>query len=171
MLMFLKEADEKEFKKKYTATWDDKRCKYYHLSYYKNVDIEDSTWDKIQKVSINDYLNNEILGYFYARVNRFCNYIENLGIIRFTDEKHEIFTKDFIQFTTDLFKIYNFNKIVFSVVEGNTIKKMYDKLIKKYNGSYVGCFKKDVKLIDGKLYNQHYYEIFKKDFIKNLKRK
>jgi hypothetical protein len=54
----------------------------------------------------------------------------------------------------------------FNVVIGSPNEKIYDRLIKLYNGRIVGVFKKDVRLMDNKLYDVKHYEIFKDDFEK-----
>jgi hypothetical protein len=52
-------------------------------------------------------------------------------------------------------------------VIGNPIEKSYDKLIHKYGGRVVGTYKQHTKLIDNKLYDEKFYEIFRDDYIKN----
>jgi hypothetical protein len=142
----------------------DERYKYYEFdsSISFNITTDDSSWFKIQLVSVDQ--NNNLIGYFSAGINRHTYHVDSLGIINFTPKTNLIFAKDLKQFFLDLFNKYNFNKINFMVVIGNPAEQMYDKLVSNYGGRIVGIRKNDTKLWDGKLYDVKLYEILKEDF-------
>ena len=59
-----------------------------------------------------------------------------------------------------------FRNINFLLVIGNPIEKMYERLVKKYNGRVVGIRKSHTKLIDNKYYDVKEYEVFREDYLK-----
>lgn len=141
--------------------------KYYFTNGYHEYDfaVSKNSWNDLEMVSIKD---GQILGYMGAYIRRQSNHISSLYIINL-GEFNYTFSKDLRTFICDLFENYNFNKINFTVVIGNPIEKMYDKYVKQYGGRIVGYRKNEVKLIDGKLYDDKIYEITKEDYFNSIK--
>ncbi|MDH4127656.1 MAG: hypothetical protein OEV44_02800 [Spirochaetota bacterium] len=133
---------------------------YFHSCFYENklyTKAED-TWGALSYVSIHE---DKLLGFVEALIKRPEGYIESLKLINFTEKTNFYFSKDIKDFIDKLFFDYDYYKITFCVVVGNPAEKTYDKLIKLYQGKVSGYFTKNVKLIDGKLYDVKHYEIFK----------
>lgn len=151
---------EELYEKFASASLDFSNMYFYANSYVSyEYKIEEDSWNKIQLVSIS---NHNILGYMNANIKRAPRYVDSLQIINFTKEPF-VFARDLFQFFNLLFFDYNFYKINFSVVIGNSAEKIYDKIIKKYNGRIVGIFKDDVQIPDGTIHDQKFYEVFKED--------
>lgn len=145
--------------------WFDEKYKFWNNgTYYEALKIDDSTWNRHQFVSIKD---GNILGYISYSIDRSNDFVSNLSIMNFSEDKMT-FGMDLGQALKDIFEKYNYRKIKFSVVVGNPIEKSYDKMIKKYNGRIVGTFKNEVRLIDNKYYDEKYYEISRDDYIQSL---
>lgn len=66
----------------------------------------------------------------------------------------------------DIFEKFHFRKLDFTVVIGNPIESTYDRMVEKYGGRIVGIQKKQVRLIDGQLYDKKLYEILAEDYFK-----
>lgn len=147
------------------------KYKYYNYSSWWNYSIilDKDSWNNIQLVSISK--DNEILGYFSARFNRSDNKISGLSVINFCNKDNIVFSKDMYKFIVSLFYKFNARKVEFSVIVNNPIEKMYNKFIKKYHGHVVGKSKKSVQLENGVFYDEKFYEIFRKDFIKYFNNK
>lgn len=148
-------------KLQYNIWFNDKYKFWNDDTYYNSMTIDDNTWERHQFVSTK---NEQIIGYISYSVNRKCNYVQNLSIMNFTDDKIT-FGMDLGQALQDIFEKYNFRKLNFCVVVGNPIEKSYDKMIKKYNGRIVGVFKDDVKLIDNKYYDIKHYEVTRENYM------
>lgn len=144
---------------------DDNRYKFFNAYSYVNFDVfnmdDKDEWARIKRVSVVD---NEIRGYFRANIDRECNNIDSLAVCNFCLDKNKyLFAKDFSSFIELLFNM-NFNKIEFNVIVGNPAERIYDRFIEKHNGRVVGTFRQNVKLNDGRLYDQKFYELFKTDY-------
>jgi hypothetical protein len=166
-MLKLAKTYENQLQYQFSKTLFNEKYKYYHASNYYdyNLALDNDSWNSLQFVSVDK--NDNVLGYFSAKINRTAEYVSSLQVINFY-ELNYTFSKDFHQFVTDLFTKFNFRKINFSVLIGNPAEKMYDKYIEKYNGRVVGVYKEDVRLFDGKYYDFKVYEIFKRDFDKSL---
>jgi len=144
--------------------WLEDKYKYYNNdTYYESMEIDESTWQRHQFVSVK---NDKVIGYISYRVDRTSDMAHSLAIMNFTDDKIT-FGMDLGKVLTDIFEKYNFRKLEFSVVVGNPIEKSYDKMIRKYGGRIIETRHKHSRLIDGKLYDFKEYEIFKDDYMKN----
>lgn len=137
--------------------------------YVSDLDIKAETWERFDLVSIKDDI---ILGYISFDIDRQHDYVSSVSIINFhTNEKDPgkniTFGRDVLEAFDKMFTKFNFRKIKFWVVVGNPIEKTYDTFIKKYGGRIIGVSKDNCKLIDGKYYDEKFYEIFRDDYIKN----
>ncbi len=161
---------EDQLKMAYRSIAFEDKYKYFTASNYFDFDIplEDSTWRKIQLVSVNK--KGDLIGFFSATIDRGDDAVSSLSIVNFYDLNY-VFSKDFHQFLNDLFTKFNFRKVSFSVVVGNPSEKMYDKYIDKHGGRVVGIKNKDIKLQDNQYYDLKLYEIFRDDYMKNADRR
>ena len=156
---------QEQLSKLFLETRFDENYKYYNYgSYYNKTDIDDSTWNYMQYVSIDKKGN--IVGYIDYSINRDANKAYSFSMIRFSKQTEMFFMKDVLQVVDDLFMKYNRHKLTFSVIIGNKAEKAYDKFVDKCNGRVVGVYKEEVKLFDGKLYDEKVYEIMKDDYLK-----
>jgi len=132
-------------------------------SYREVLKLSDDTWNENHFVSIYNY---EIIGFIAYRIKRDVNSTHGLIISHFGDYKQNkyIFGKDVMTAIKDIFEKYNFNKINFSVAVGNPVEKTYDRLVKHYNGRIVGIKEQEIRLIDGRLYDEKMYEILAVDY-------
>lgn len=128
------------------------------------LNIESSNWSHIQYVSMH---YDNIIGYFDASIDRHFNKISQIVVwsigINGNDEASATFAADYISFYKMLFKTIHVDKIEFSCVVGSLSEPLNDKLIKQLNGSVIGVFHNTCKLIDNKLYDVKWYEIFNPD--------
>lgn len=143
------------------------KYKYLDFSSYQNlnINISDSTWECIQKVSVDR--EGKIHGYLKANLNRSSDIVTGLTVMNF--DSNYIFSKDMYQFIDELFTIYNFRKIKFYALADNPANKMYEKVIKRLGGRVVGVFKEEIKSCDNKYYDEVNYEIMREDYINNIK--
>jgi len=139
------------------------KYKYFNFTNYWDyaIKLSENSWNEIEAVSVDK--DDNVIGFFRAGILRESDKVSSLGIMNFYD-KNVTFSRDLYIFLTDLFNKYNFRKIEFTVVIGNPIEEMYDRVMKKYGGSIVGIKRKSTKLVDGNFYDVKLYEIFKEDF-------
>ena len=154
-------------KEKFAKEITKPKNKYANFGDYYSYELEIDTneWDRLQRVSVNS--KGDIVGYLKAEIDRNSLNISGMHIINF-DQKNIIFSKDLKRFFDLIFE-RGINKINFGVIVGNPAEKMYDKFISKYNGRIVGIKTKEIKLIDGELYDLKLYEIMREDYTKNFK--
>jgi hypothetical protein len=136
---------------------------FYRFSYcmcYRDVfELPKDTWNSMPFVSV---YNDSILGMIEYKIKRPENAVWELFLVHFGGKDAlcpYIFGKDVITAIKDIFEKYHFNKLNFSVVQGNPIEKTYDKLIRRYNGRIVGIKEQETRLIDGKIYDIKEYEL------------
>lgn len=142
----------------------DPRYKFWLSDCYTTyeIEIENGTWSKLQFVSVDS--KDNIHGYFNATIHRAAHYVSNMGMVNFSKNPSFIFSKDMSEFFLSLLLQHNFNKLVWSMVKGNPAEQIYQRVCDKYGGRKVAEFRDNVKLTDGKLYNECFFEIMKKDF-------
>lgn len=131
--------------------------KYYEIAYLDNSKIYENEWCDLQRVSKDKEGN--LLGFMFCGINRAHDRVDNIELLNMTKQPNMTLTKDILQFFDDLMSKYNHRKICFDVVVGNPAEKIYDKIIKKYNGRIVGVQKKQVRLYDNKFYDLKLYEV------------
>ena len=73
-------------------------------------------------------------GFFQFKLNRVTRSIEEVFIIRFTDEGRTIFNRDVLDYINYIIKEWNINRMEFRAIGGNPVIKVYRKFIKKFNG-------------------------------------
>jgi hypothetical protein len=119
------------------------------------IKIEDSyNANIIQYVSI---IDNKILGYFSYSVFHYLNVVDSVVIILF-DKKSMIAKRDLYKFFLQI-KNSSFYKVNFRCTKNNPARKMYERIIKKYKGRFVGYLKNDVQLLDNSIDDVYLYEL------------
>ena len=146
--------------------WFSDKYKYFNSgTYYGAIQIDENTWDRHQFVSV---LNDNVIGYIEYSISREENRVHSLAIINYTDNKIA-FGRDLAHALKDIFEKYKFRKLNFGVGVGNPIEKSYDRMVKKYGGRIVDTYKENCKLIDGKYYDEKFYEIFANEYFNAIK--
>lgn len=153
-----------EINDKMMDTWYDEKYKFYHWNWHSEITIDDSDWDNMNFVSIDDDYN--VLGYISFHIDRTIYGVESFSAINFSDNTI-IFGKDLHTVLNDIFTKFNFNRLEFSVIIGNPVEKYYDKLIEKHNGRIIGIRRNARKTMDNQLYDEKIYEILREDYIKS----
>ncbi len=131
--------------------------KYYEIAYLEPSKLYENEWCDLQRVSKDSEGN--ILGFMFCGINRAHSRVDNIELLNMTGKPNIILTKDILQFFDDLLNKYNHRKICFDVVVGNPAEKIYDKIVKKYNGEISGVQKEHVRLYDNKFYDLKLYEV------------
>ena len=142
--------------------WFQDKYKFWnYTNYYGERNIEESTWNVHQFVSLDSQEN--VIGYIGYSIDRTSDCVHGLNIINFTENKI-IFGLDAGKALKDIFEKFGFRKLIFSVVVGNPIEHTYDQMIKKYGGRIVGTYEKQARLTDGKLYDEKMYEVIAENY-------
>jgi hypothetical protein len=146
------------------------RFKYFYntpaISYKVEFFVDD--WNYIQYVSKNR--NNDILGYFMAKLERSINLVEEVAVIHFEEKSNAVFSWDIFFFFYDLLINRGFRKVIIRVIPNNPAFEMYDKFIKKYDlGRFVGVYKAHRLLANGKYCDEAIYEIYRENYISYIK--
>jgi hypothetical protein len=162
-----------ELKKLFYDTWYDSRYNYFiNGNYSDDFLLSNSNWDKFEFVSLNPK-DNTIIGYVGYDIARANDKVSHLALINFKldcTHSRNIFAIDLHRILKDMFLVYNFRKLCFSVVIGNPVAEKYERLVKKFGGRVVGVRKADIKLMDNNYYDVKFFEIFREDFVKHIKR-
>lgn len=141
---------------------------YYQFAFCRTfreeISIPDNTHWQNDFVSVN---KDKIIGYINYNINRTAGVVYDLQIIHFGADNSYTFTKDILTAIDDIFEKYKFNKIKFDVIVGNPIEPVYDRLMNEFGGRIVGINKKDIKLLDGNIYDIKHYELFSEDYFKS----
>ena len=142
-----------------------------YMAYREPFELPKDTYNSHHFVSI---YNNLILGMIEYQISRSENSVHGLHIVHFGGKDASypyIFGKDVMTAIKDIFEKYRFNKLSFSVIQGNPIEQSYDRLIKQYNGRIVGIREQEVRLIDGRLYDVKEYELLAKNYFAKYTKK
>lgn len=151
---------------KFRETWFNERYKFWNsANYFEDFTAQDSTWVEHQFASVR---NGEVIGYIGYKINRADgDAVYALSIINFEESPSATFSLDLGKALKNIFEKYNFRKLTFSVIVGNPIEKAYDKMCERYGGRIVGTLKENVRLFDGKYYDEKLYEIMREDYFNN----
>lgn len=124
------------------------------------------TANGVQFVSIED---QRVIGYLSCNFNRDTHTAYNVQVINFRFKNSKEFSRDMFRFFDIIYSRFGMNRVVVSVVVGNPVEKLYDKLAHKFHAGIIGTFHQDVMTPDGVLRDQKYYEVFKADFYETIK--
>ena len=148
--------------------FDKKYMFYTSESYYDAYESTKTTWMKHEFVSLDS--NGNVIGYIKYNIDRDTLNAHSLQIINFSDNI-ATFGIDTMKCLEDIFVKFQFNKLSYCVVVGNSIEKTYDRLTAKYGGVIVGTKRRHCKQMDGNFYDMKMYEILRDDFINSLSNK
>ena len=167
MLDFAKKH-EKDLQQLFADTTFDFKYLFAHCSVYRDdFKLPDSTFDLHSFVSL---YGREIIGYISYNIRRIEGIVSGMCIEHFGKGYDYTFGRDVFCCIRDIFEKFRFNKIDFAVVIGNPVEKTYDRLVKRYGGRIVGIMEKDVRLMDGLLYDVKQYEILADNYFNSLTR-
>lgn len=150
-----------ELQKLYSSFISDKKSVYalpFPLRY--QLLLDETNLYSIQIVSKN--VQNQIIGYIEAQIDRYNNIVENVFLIKFCKDNSYIFTKDTLDFVSELFDTHGFEKIVFQTIIQNPANSIFSRFIKeKKVGRLIGVLKGHRKNIKGKNFDVALYEVYK----------
>ena len=156
-----------ELNQKLYNIWYDHKYMYYFCCPHRGTYSVDPNgdWNGRNFVSINS--DGKIIGYIHYSICRTADYVDDFGAVNFSDDSKDKYTfgKDLRQVIDDIFLKFNHNRLEFTVVEDNPIRKTYFKLVNKYGGRIIGVKHCVIKLINGKVTNKIYFEILRSDYI------
>lgn len=151
-----------ELIERFRSVWFDKKYKFWNNSnFYEEWEVAESTWERHQFVSLDSHGN--VIGYIAYGIDRENDNVYALNIVNFSDNK-VVFGLDVGQALRDIFEKFNFRKLNFSVVIGNPIEKSYDRMVKRFGGAICGYQRENVRLFDGKFYDEKLYEVLSEDY-------
>lgn len=154
---------QQELQQKLRATWYDLKYQYFWQGSCNDIDIpNDNTWKK--QFAFLDKEGN-VTGYFsYNYWPDTCT-LNNFGLISFIDY-NPCFIQSVIKHLENILSQGHINRIEFFAYEDGPANKGYKKLVKKFGGKQVGKLTKCSRLLDGKLHDTVFYEIFREDYLK-----
>lgn len=147
--LFLKHAFDEKFKYYWSYAW---RTKYT---------APDGTWEKMEWAVIE---NGEVTGFLGYSIARDTMVVESFAAINFSGSSLA-FSKAMIKVINDMFMVFKFSKLRFSVEVGNPIEPSYDRLVKRFGGCICGLFKAENKLFDGTITDRKWYEIMREEYV------
>ena len=98
-----------------------------------------------------------IIGYLAYEVDIFTDTVKNFGLISF-DKGNCVLGRDLFRKLEELISTHH--KVEWCVVDGNPVKRHYDKFCKKHNGRVLR-FRDKTKDLRGKYIDTYLYEIIK----------
>ena len=124
---------------------------YNPLSEIKNTDYRKDEW-----VSV---IDGKVAGYFCALIDKTTRSVADVSVANFSkDSKYGADITAFVKYLRRRYRI-----IRWAIVEGSPAEKVCPGLLKRYGGRHVGTFTKKIRLSDGRLYNEKWYEILNED--------
>ena len=151
-------------------TWFSEKFKYWNADlFYDNIEITEDTWNKHQFVSVYD---GQVIGYIEYDIARNTRHVRNISILNFSCDPRSkaVFGADLYRAIKDIFELYKFRKIQFSIIIGNPVEQSYDRLVHRLGGRIIGVYKDDVVLIDGQYYDRKLYEICASEYFDKKRR-
>ncbi len=124
---------------------------YNPLAEIKNTDFRKDEW-----VSVVD---GKVVGYLCALVDKSTRSVADISVASFKKDKQ--YGYDFIAFIKYIRRRYRF--VRWAAIDGHPSEKAYETILRRYGGRIVGVFKKKIRLSDGKLYDEKWYEINNED--------
>lgn len=152
-----------ELQKKLQATWYDMKYQYFWQGGCNDIEIPNDNYWKKQFVFLDKEGN--ITGYFSYNCCADTGSLNNFGLISFIDYNPR-FIQSVIKHLKNILSKGCINRIEFFAYEDGPANKGYKKLVKKFGGKQVGKLTKNTRLLDGKLHDTVFYEIFREDYLK-----
>lgn len=140
----------------------DESFKYYFCySYRRRYTAPDSTWERLEYAVIE---RGEVVGLLGYSIDRDSLIATDFSAINFRGSSLA-FSKALIKVINDLFVVFKFRKLRFSVEIGNPIEASYDRMVNKYGGRICGVWIAENKLFDGTITDRKWYEIMREDYM------
>jgi hypothetical protein len=141
----------------------DLKYKYYNVSRFADIVINPSedTWSGINFVSIYE---NVITGFIKVK---FTNPYRAAELSMFNTISNLVFMQDVREVIIMLFNVYKVPRISFSVLIGNPVEQVYDKVIGSFGGRIWGKSRKATLAMDGEVCDMKHYEILYEDFLQS----
>ena len=133
---------------------------YYYSGWLGCNEIPDlePTDGHYQYAIVDEY--DDVIGYFAYRINYATRSVYNFGLFSF-DKGNPIIGFDVFKKLGEL--VNNFHKLEWRMIEGNPVKRHYDKFCKRYNGTIHHL--RDTSIDKNGNYNGEYiYEIIEDDW-------
>jgi len=119
-------------------------------------------------VSIDNNGSGEVVGYIRYYLMPDSGYCAGFTAINFTScDDNEIFLHDVRTAFNNIFHVFGYDGVTFTVVVGDPMEKEYDRLVKEMGGSIFGVFEKYQQLSDRKLYDVKVYKIYNNKEVQN----
>lgn len=149
-----------ELQKRYAVAIAEQRALFYTSSSWRSfkLAVDDSEWERIQRVSVS---GAELHGYLAALVDRDVPAIYEMAAISFVPGSLS-FGRDLAAFVGGLC-FGRWERIGWSVVAGNPIEPMYDRMVGRLGGRVVGVTRRSVITGDGVLRDRKLYEVIPAD--------
>ncbi len=126
------------------------------LNYNPLAEIRNTDFRKDEWVSI---IDGKIIGYFCALIDKSTRSVADISIANF--ERHPKYGYDWIAFIKYIRRRYRY--VRWAAVAGHPAERAYESILHRYGGRIVGVFEKKIRLHDGKLYDEKWYEIKNED--------
>ena len=152
-----------EITRKLRATWYDLKYQYFWQGNCNDIEIPTDNYWKKQFAFLDNKGN--VTGYFSYNYCADTNSINNFGLISFIDY-NPCFIQSVIKHLENILSQGHINRIEFFAYEDGPANKGYKKLVKKFGGKQVGKLTKNSRLLDGKLHDTVFYEVFREDYLK-----
>lgn len=146
-LLYKKELEEKFINKLYSDEY------FFYTGYDVTSLPEIAAKENYYQYAIVD--NDVVIGYFAYYIDRISDTVCNFGLYSF-DKGNFIIGLDVGKKLKELIK--NHHRIEWRVIDGNPVKKHYDKFCQRYNGNIV-CLHDVTKNLSGNYVNEYIYEI------------
>lgn len=152
-----------ELTKKGIETWYDMNYQWYHGGGgSREFLIPDNSYENRCFAAVDK--DDNVIGYLAYSVSQDSQSAYNFGAISF-DRGNPIMAMDMRQLIADIFFKYNMNRVDWCCFADNPAIKGYRSFIKRYGGRECGYFRKQCRLLDGKLHDSVCFEILKEDLL------
>lgn len=162
--------------------------KYKFLSgttgvFIPNLNVESNTDQHIFASVLHDDDEDEIngtelIGYIMYYIDWPTKSACRFGMVSFSNPESQNYGKMVYTFSKDMetcfknvFTVYGLNRLEFGCIDGNPVKRTYDRLVKKYNGSIAGHCHQCCQTSDGVIRDSYTYEFMREDFLNACKDK
>jgi hypothetical protein len=126
------------------------------LNYNPLAEIRNTDYRKDEWVSVVD---GRVIGYLCALIDKSTRSVADISVASF--EKHPQYGYDFVAFIKYIRRHYRY--VRWAAIDGHPNQKAYETILRRYGGRIVGTFKKKIRLHDGRLYDERWYEINNED--------
>lgn len=147
-----------ELHQKLRATWYDIKYQYFWQGSCNDIEFPPENYWKKQFAFLDK--DGQVTGYFSYNYCAETRSLNNFGLISFIDYNPR-FIQAVIEHLENVLSQGYINRIEFFAYEDGPANQGYQKLVKRFGGRQVGKLTKCSRLLDGKLHNTVFYEIFR----------